>query len=170
MDDWHAQKPVRVRPNIHHAGKRACVSVLDLVSLWLAKMMRIVLGTRCCRTLSCHMAQATVLPRSATTPWRLSGYRRRCRHRPPAEPTYDRGRRAGCRHRFRPAEHCEQLRLGADPDVRAADPAGRCGRSCGTSGTVRQIGMRATRLATSEGADVVVRMALCFPRICSTGR
>jgi hypothetical protein len=30
--------------------------------------------------------------------------------------------------------------------------------------------MRATRLATSEGADVVVRMALCFPRICSTGR
>ena len=32
-------------------------------------------------------------------------------------------RRPGCRHRYRTAGRGQELRLGADPDVRAADPA-----------------------------------------------
>ena len=73
------------------------------------------------------------------------------------EPARDRVRRARRRHRPRPAERRQQLRLGPDPDVRAADPAGRRGRGlaaprarCARSACVPR------RSRTFEGADVVV--------------
>ena len=40
----------------------------------------------------------------------------------------------------------------------------------GTTGTVREIGMRATMLTTGDGADAIIPVARCCPRSSSTGR